>query len=132
MDFKKRFPNLEFHDGASEALMSALNENTPGIPQDYCEFIMFSNGAVGFIGESFIVLWSVEEVIQLNETYEFHNNFPGLLCIGTNGGLEAYALDLRNGSKTKYGMIPFITTGYDDLVPCGNSFYEFIDFVRSQ
>lgn len=132
MDYGKLHPELEYYYGASESLVNVLKDNEPGIPQDYLEFLRFSNGAVGFIGKSYIKIWSIDEVVDLNEAYEIYSNHPGLLYIGTNGGGEAYAIDLRPESKARYGMIPFITIGFNDLLPYGNSFMEFLDSVRDQ
>jgi hypothetical protein len=94
--------------------------------------LAYSNGAIGFIGKSYIQLWSIDEIFQSNDGYKAKELFPGLLLIGTNGGLEAYVIDLRSESKARYGMIPFITSGFDDLIQCGDSFNGFFESVKNQ
>jgi hypothetical protein len=132
MDLGKRYPDLKLNAGASDAQINILTQQTTDIPSDYCDFLVQSNGAIGFIGKSYIQLWSIDEIYQSNDGYKAKEFFPGLLLIGTNGGLEAYVIDLRPESKARYGMIPFITSGFDDLIPCGDSFDEFLEFVKNQ
>jgi hypothetical protein len=132
MDLRKLYPDLKLNTGANEAQINTLTQETPDIPAEYCDFLAQSNGALGFIGKSYIQLWSIDEIFQSNDGYKAKELFPGLLLIGTNGGQEAYVIDLRSESKARYGMIPFITSGFDDLIPCGESLDEFLEFVKNQ
>ncbi len=132
MDLRKRYPDLKLNAGASEAQIIALMLETPDIPAEYCDFLSQSNGAIGFIGKSYIQLWSIDEIYQSNDGYKAKEFFPGMLLIGTNGGLEAYVIDLRPESKARYGMIPFITSGFDDLIQYGDRLDDFLESVKNQ
>jgi hypothetical protein len=132
MDLRKRYPDLKFNAGASDTQIEALTQQTSEIPLDYCDFLTQSNGAIGFIGKSYIQLWSIEEIFQMNDGYNAKEFYPGMLLIGTDGGGEAYVIDLRSDSKSRYGMIPFITSGFDDLIQFGDSFTDFLESVKSQ
>lgn len=50
-------------------------------PSDYIEFISFSNGAEGSIGENYLILWSIDEIIELNEAYGVNDFAKGIICI---------------------------------------------------
>jgi hypothetical protein len=64
-------------------------------PDDYVEFITYTNGAEGSIGENYLVLWAIDEIIELNEGYSV-NEFPkGLVLFGSDGGDKAFAFDSR-------------------------------------
>ncbi len=71
-------------------------------PIGYKEFIKTYNGAEGEIGEnSYIVIWKIEEIAELNNEYGVSEFTPGLVYFGSDGGGMAYAFDMRNEKKTK-------------------------------
>ena len=39
------------------------------LPVDYRSFLLKSNGGEGFVGEHYLVLWKVEELIEFNRDY---------------------------------------------------------------
>ena len=38
-------------------------------PKDYVTFLEWSNGGEGFIGENYISLWKIEDLVVLNKEY---------------------------------------------------------------
>lgn len=47
------------------------------LPTDYKEFLQFTNGLDGETTDSYLVLWSAEELVELNQAYnvkEFVSN----------------------------------------------------------
>lgn len=98
-------------------------------PFDYKQFIEAFNGAEGEIGEnSYIVFWSVEDIIELNEAYEVNQFAPGLILIGSNGGNTAYAFDIRFESKPII-EVPFIGMDLDEVKLCANTFRGFLEYI---
>lgn len=66
------------------------------LPADYITFLKKSNGGEGLVGKNaYLILWPVEQLINLNKAYQVEEYIPGLLFIGSDGGGEAIALDTR-------------------------------------
>lgn len=62
-------------------------ENLFPLPDDYKEFMSWSNGGEGNIGSQYLSLWKIEDVIQLNNDYQVQKYLSGKsLAIGTDGG----------------------------------------------
>lgn len=91
-------------------------------PQDYKDFLLIANGYEGVLGQSYVQLIKVEEVVKYTEMYggEF---FPWAIYLGADGGNEMFVLDKRE-DQLRFGVMPFI--GDDqDFIPLGNTFEEF-------
>lgn len=96
------------------------------LPPEYVQFVKRSNGAEGFVGESsYLMLWPVEELLEMNEAYEIKEYAPGLLLFGSDGGGEAYAFDLRYMHKPIV-RVPFVGLSIDDIVHVGDTFSAFL------
>lgn len=66
------------------------------LPVDYAVFIKESNGGEGFVGpNAYLILWPVEQLLELNKAYQVQECAPGLLFFGSDGGGEAFAFDTR-------------------------------------
>lgn len=76
------------------------------LPREYAAFLQWSNGGESRLDESYLVLWSTDEVDELNELYEVPTALPGALGIGTDGGpgLLAYVEPARS---RKVALVPF-------------------------
>ena len=98
----------QLNSGASEA---AIHEATTllgySLPSDYVQLLQQYNGGEGFIGENYLILWKAEELGTFNREYEVKHYAPGLVLFGSNGGGEAYALDMRNDTMPVV-RVPFI------------------------
>jgi len=97
------------------------------IPQEYLELLTITNGGEGFIGEEYLILYKAEELLQMNSDYNVNEFVPGIFLIGTNGGSEAIALDLRN-KPVKYVLIPFLFE-YDTIIELGDNITEFFERI---
>jgi len=84
-------------------------EKTVGfqLPKDYAEFLRHANGGEGFVGPDYIILWPVEDLLDLNQAYQVGDYAPGLFLFGSNGGGEALAFDLRV-ETTPVVSVPFV------------------------
>ena len=65
-------------------------------PEDYLEFLKWSNGGEGYIGKNYVSLWKVEDLEVLNREYQIQTYLSkGYLGIGTDGGGTCYGFCLE-------------------------------------
>ena len=97
-------------------------------PMDYVDFIRYSNGATGKIGDKgWLELWTLEYIKENHATAQVEEYVPGLVMFGSNGGGEAYGFDVRQ-RPIQIVQMPFIYD-WEDAIPCGHSFLEFVESV---
>lgn len=73
------------------------------LPKEYVEFMKEHNGGEGDTGESWLVLFPIEELKEINDDY--HDFLPdGNIIIGSNGSGELFGLN----SDGKYFIVPEI------------------------
>lgn len=89
----------------AQALADLQKVANVSLPEAYRDFLAAANGGHGFVGDNHVVLWSVDQLEEFNRGYEVETYAPGFFLIGSNGGGEAYAIDLDTGSVV---MVPFI------------------------
>ncbi|QDT01255.1 SMI1/KNR4 family protein [Adhaeretor mobilis] len=110
-----------------ERFRIACPANTPP------EFIAFHirHGAVKMdiesVGSGLVWLWPIRDVLQYSREYGFDEFAPGLLGIGSDGGGELYAIDVRDGSSGGVGDIPATSLQWEDFRQLASSFAEFAD-----
>jgi SMI1/KNR4 family protein SUKH-1 len=95
------------------------------LPAEYVEFLKLTNGGEGFIGRNYAILWRVEELASMNESYEVRKYAPGLLIFGSSGGGEAYGFDART-PQWPIVQVPFVGMDWDYADPMGESFNAFL------
>ncbi|MBI5653893.1 MAG: SMI1/KNR4 family protein [Chloroflexi bacterium] len=100
-------------------------------PSEYVQFISQYNGTEGVVGESYLAIWPVEDIAQLNEAYAVNEFVPGLLLFGSNGGGMAYAFDTRS-QDMPIVEVPFIPMDLKEANVCGRTFLEFLEYLYSQ
>ena len=65
-------------------------------PEDYLEFLKWSNGGEGYIRKNYVSLWKVEDLEVLNREYQIQTYLSkGYLGIGTDGGGICYGFCLE-------------------------------------
>ena len=100
-------------------------------PEQYKKFLLSHNGAEGSIGEnSYLVIWSIEDIISLNEEYGVFEFTPEILYFGSDGGDMAYAFDRRN-SAVKIVEIAFESISVNDAVTLSDDFDDFIKCIKA-
>lgn len=95
------------------------------LPCDYVSFLLNSNGGQGMIGETYLILYRVEELVEMNAGYELQKIAPGLLLIGSDGGGEGFAFDTRS-TPWAVVSIPFIGMEFEVAEVVGSSFEGFL------
>ena len=84
------------------------------LPNDYIEFMKKHNGGQGDIGETWLILYRLEELQEINDDYEIEVFLPDHIIIGSNGGGELYGID----NKGNYFNVP-VLIDEDDVAVLG-------------
>lgn len=95
------------------------------LPEEYKSLMLSSNGGEGFVGEQYLILWRVDELIDYNLEYEATEYVPGLLLFGSSGGGEAFAFDTRS-PQMDIVVVPFIGMSLNDVSVVAHNFNDFI------
>jgi len=125
------FAECTLNDPATESAIDDL-ERAIGfrLPLAYRELMLRSNGLEGFMGEyHYLVLWPIEQVVELNEAYGVTGFAPGLLLIGSDGGDTGYAFDTRI-EDFPLVEVPFIGMSLNEAKLKGSSFADFLKKLR--
>ena len=96
-----------------EQIRRAETQLGVSFPDDYREFLAWSNGGGGIYGEHYVALWAVEEVPTLNGDYQIGKYLPNVIGIGSNRGGDCYALDYRSDTESP----PLVQVPFGDLAP---------------
>ena len=114
----------KLHNGADVyKIMEVEQALSIKFPQDYVEFLLFTNGYEGKLGQSYSVFTPVEQIISNTKNYREH--FPWIVFIGTDGGGEMYVIDKRE-EPLKFGILPYIGSE-SDFIFLGHTFEHFIE-----
>lgn len=101
--------------------------NNVVLPKQYTDFMKKHNGGEGDIGETWFVLYPLEELQDINDDYETEKYLPEHIIIGSNGGGELYGID----SKGNYFNVPdiieteYLTLFGDDIESLPDKINEF-------
>ena len=95
-------------------------------PKSYIDFLLTSDGVEGAIGkENYLALWSVNEIVELNNEYAVKEFTPQLTYFGSDGADIAYAFDTSN-ENIAIVEIPFESIDIEDKTFIADDFDEFI------
>lgn len=92
-------------------------------PTDYKEFLQFSNGVEGETADSYLVLWSAEELVELNQAYNVKEFISNIILIGSDGAEDAFGFDTTNMTIVK---LPFIGMGHIANEKLSDTFCDFL------
>ncbi len=96
------------------------------LPEDYANFLQQSNGGEGFVGNAYIILWRVDDLLEMNRSYQVADHAPGLFLFGSDGGCEAFAFDTRTDSKPIVS-VPFVGMELTLARSLGSNFKAFLE-----
>lgn len=112
------------------ALMDLSSALGHSLPDQYMEFMRFSNGAEGSIAEcSYLVIWPIEEIISLNELNAVRDVAPELLLFGSDSGSTGYAFD-TSSADMPIVQVDLILT--DVREPVASTFFEFLEKLAAK
>ena len=115
---------------ASEGAISSLCQRIGfELPADYLDFLRFSNGGCGDLPVQpwrFDSLWTAEELVDFNRDYQVATYCPGFFGIGSSGGGEMFAFDMRGAQPWPVAIVPFIGMEPDSALPVAPDFCSFV------
>ncbi|HXF83845.1 MAG TPA: SMI1/KNR4 family protein [Anaerolineales bacterium] len=128
-DIKKLTSKLKFQPGASQATIKKVESKYNfEFPNDYKEFLLKSNGASGFVGKSYLLIWPLEDIEEINRLAKVDEFTPGLVLFGSDGSGMSYAFDVRR-SPPAFVEIPDMSIHIKEIKTCGSTFYEFLKYL---
>ena len=93
-------------------------------PEDYLEFLKWSNGGEGYVGENYISFWKVEDLAALNAEYQIQKYLSEkFLGIGTDGGGICYGFYLEK--KCAFFKCPLGDLDTNGITIVANSIKDF-------
>lgn len=120
-------PNFLCRTPAPEHLVVETEERLGyQLPDDYRSFLMACNGGEGFVGEHYLAMWGVEDLLPFNQEYEISTFVPELLAFASTGAGEGYAFQMGDSVPAKVVQIPFIGLSMVDAVPVAGSFEQLL------
>ena len=96
---------------------------TDVLPVDYLTAIREFGGREGFLGDQYLRLHRLDELIVLNAAYNIPNLAPEIIIFGSDGGCEAFAFTLHDKVVVQ---IPFIPLSIENAIAKSHSFTGFI------
>ena len=112
------------HPGARQAAIDAAAKvHGVQFPADYAAFLRDSNGAEFHLGDTYVVLYALEDLAAENEADE---EFPDWLFVfGSNGGSEKFAFDKRE-TPHQIVVVPHFEPDNDEALPQGTTLHGFL------
>jgi hypothetical protein len=98
------------------------------MPADYQRFLQQMNGGEGFVGEHYLMLWSVEDFIEMNTGTYFAEAAPGLIVFGSDGGGEAFGFDTRS-APPPIVVAPYVGMEWDVAFKIAPTFDLFLQHL---
>lgn len=97
--------------------------NNVVLPKQYLRFMKKHNGGEGDIGETWLALFPLEELQEINDDFCVEDFLPNHIIIGSNGNGELYGID----DKGNYFNVPIMIDEKDVTV-----FGDDIDLLPDQ
>jgi hypothetical protein len=115
---------------ASEHVLSSLCQAVGfELPSDYLDFLRFSDGGCGSIPVDpwcFDSLWKATELAEFNRNYQIQIYCPGFFGIGSTGGGDMFAFDMRGEEPWPVVSIPCIGMEPAAALPVAPDFRSFV------
>lgn len=77
------------------------------LPEDYAQFLQQTDGGEGFVGNAYLILWRIGELLEMNKAYHVSEYAPGLFLFGSDGGGEGFGFDTRSDTRVIVS-VPFV------------------------
>ena len=131
--FKYLIEKLELNPSVTEEkIKEAEIKLNIRFPVQYKEFMSFSNGAEGNVGEdSYLQIYSVEEVVEIyeinstDETLCLNHETRPVICFASDGGGTYYAFD-KSTEDSSIISFPAVSIISEEYELCGNTFIDFL------
>lgn len=123
--------------GASEATINRVAQTFKfSLPEQYIDFIKFSNGVGGFIGEDgYLIIYSIEDVTSTNKELPVKDLSRqlglNLLIFGSDGSDLYYGFK-QNSGETTIVAVDFYESAAESLEFRANTFNEFLKLLSQE
>lgn len=107
-----------------EAIRAAEDALEILFPPDYRAFMRQHNGVEADYGGSYLVLYPVEDLAEVNSGCGAGEH-AGLVLIGSDGGGEGVAYDFRQPQPPLF-LVNFVSIGWDEALRQAESFSDFM------
>lgn len=122
--------------GASDEALTKLVDVSPlSLPESYLACLTESNGGEGPLGVQpfWLLLYPAEEVTEIETEGSYHEFFPGLFVIGSNGAGEAVALRTDKDGEARVVFFDMTNSDLDEsVVVLANSFDELLGLIENR
>lgn len=126
-----RLDEFVCNPAASEIAIASARAQVPfNLPEDYWAFLRVANGGEGWVGENYLMLDAVEELLSLNE-WNLKSE-PGYFAFGSNGGGETFTFVTRPPATAAIGMTPGIGDAKKDTIVIAETFAEFFQVLAGK
>ncbi len=88
------FDEFDFNEPAENIIDSVKGVE---LPTDYIAFMREHNGGEGSIGEAYVTMFMMEELVELNEDYDIANTYKECFVFGSDGGDMLFAYNTKLG-----------------------------------
>lgn len=132
MDFKikKFFNQMNLNMPISDRDFDNIQLNLKiKFPKEYVDFMKEYNGGEGQIGKSYLAIWPIDQIAQLNDAYAVKEFTPSLVYFGSDGAEIAYAFNY-NSENISIVEFPFESIDIKDAKYCGSTFIEFLNYLH--
>jgi hypothetical protein len=126
-----RLSRFQLRGPADPGLLAEAEEGFGvDLPPGYKGFMLTHDGGEGWVGDHYLALWSVAELLAFNRDYDFGESAPSLIGFGGNGGGEAFAFDKRAELRSVV-TVPLIGLSDHDAIPVAVSLDDLLDRMRT-
>lgn len=115
----------------NEVVESIENRLGFTFPEDYKEYLLNYQGFEGSIGEEYVILWDLNDLLEQNEEYFILENLPATVGIGSNGAGELIALERKDENEFRVVLTPFIDLSQEYHIHIGDSFTDFLQRLKN-
>lgn len=124
------FPALLSRGGASSEDIDAAEVSlSVPLPSELREFVQRADAAEGFVGDSYLAMWPIASIADLNTKARVAQYAPDLILFATDGGGEGYGFERQGGAIVN---VPMIGMGRVARTPAGDSFNGFLRWLVEQ
>lgn len=119
--------------GTSEESIEALRTAVDfELPVGYISLMKEFNGGEGEVGEnSWLTLFPVEELVVIQKDYDLLlRKVPHYFLFGKDAADTGYAFHKKNQTFHSFGLMSNFKT--DTIENCGNTFYDFIEYLYNE
>ena len=101
------------------------------LPEDYLFYVTNYVENEGFVGNEFLRLWDLDDLLQFNTEYQITQSLKNTIGIGENGSSEFIAIEYMGNMNYRLVLSPFIDLNSKYHIEVGNSFTDFFQRLQN-